>query len=303
MGFTDATSDLLNRYLDDVGRHRLLTADEEVALAQAIEEGRRAAAELDSGADPARQSELAEKVEAGERARDTFIAANLRLVVAYARKYARSPLEMTDLIQEGNLGLMRAVDGFDWRKGFKFSTYASWWITQAISRGIAAKGRAIRVPVAVAESVTKVDAAVSKLTNRLGRSPTDEEVAEETHLPIGDVFRVRRIAKVLSLNAPAAEDGESELGDLVADDEVDPFERVVDRVAASGVRSAVATLDDKDRLVLTLRYGLDGQEPRTLGDVAGELGVTRERVRQIEARAIRRLRQAAAGVGLENTSA
>jgi RNA polymerase primary sigma factor len=263
----EGTLDPLHLHLNSIGRQRLLTASEEVALAKRIERGETAA-------------------------KERMIEANLRLVVSIAKRYMGRGLPLLDLIQEGSLGLIRAVEKFDHRRGFKFSTYATWWIRQAITRGIADKARTIRTPVHMAERINKLVSTERELVQQLGREPTAPEVAEALGRPSAEVKEMRRIAQApVSLARPVGEDGDAELGDLIADEEsASPPEQAIDNARREGLIRALAGLAERERGMLAMRYGLDGEEPRTLEEVGHAFGVTRERVRQIETHTLRKLK-------------
>jgi RNA polymerase primary sigma factor len=261
----DATSDSLQLFLRDIAQRPLLTAAEEIALAKRIERGDQAA-------------------------KQRMIESNLRLVVSNAKRYRGLGLPFLDLIQEGILGLIRAVEKFDWRRGFKFSTYATWWIRQAVQRGVANKARTIRIPVHVVEREQKVARTERELLARLGHLPSEEEIAKHAKLPLNQVREVREAARaVASTDAPIGADGDSSFGDLFAaggpttEDEVDAVFR------GDAVRRAVSKLPERQRDVISLRFGLVGDGPNSLEQVGKQLGITRERVRQIEAEALRRL--------------
>jgi RNA polymerase primary sigma factor len=258
--------DSLDLFLNAIGRTALLTKQDEIELAKRIEAG-------------------------DERAKAHMIEANLRLVVSIAKKYRGNGLDLLELIQEGNLGLIRAVEKFDWRRDLKFSTYATWWIRQAVQRGIADKARTVRLPVHVTERQVKIARAERLLHAQLGREPSAEEVAEEAKLPIAQVRAVRDAGRVTaSLDESFTPDGESTLGDLLADvNAVDPSEMVTDELQTQALRRAVQDLSERAQFVLSRRYGLDGEDPATLDQVARALGLTRERVRQIETEALRSL--------------
>jgi len=260
-----ATTDALQLFLNEVGRHRLLTAKEEVELAKRIERGDR-------------------------EAKERMINSNLRLVVSIAKKYQGHGLSLLDLIQEGIIGLIRAVEKFDWRRGYKFSTYATWWIRQAVQRGVANKAREIRIPVHIVEREQKISRAERDLTAKLGRPPEDPEIAKAAKLPLKQVREVRQAARaVTSLDRPMA-DSETSLGELMAGDEEGPEEEVSVSLDMEAVRRAVAELPDRERDVVKLRYGLNGDvQPASLEEIGRRLGITRERVRQIEADALERL--------------
>jgi RNA polymerase primary sigma factor/RNA polymerase nonessential primary-like sigma factor len=285
--------DLVRHYLADIGATPLLTAPEEVALAKRIEAGVYAAELLRTGELGTRTSdELAAVVADGERAKDHMVRANLRLVVATARKYAHRGLPFLDVIQEGNLGLIRAVEKFDYTKGFKFSTYAVWWIRQAIERGVAETSRVIRLPVHVVEQVNKIAKADRQLNLRLGREPSVEEIAEEAGMPVARVLELRASTReATSLNATVGEDGETALSDLIEDaDSARAADLVEQKAMTAQVREAVDSLPSREALIVTLRYGLHGGEPCTLQEIADRVGLTRERVRQLEKVALNQLR-------------
>jgi RNA polymerase primary sigma factor len=260
------TTDALQLFLNEIGRHRLLTADEEVELARRIEQSDRAA-------------------------KDAMIRANLRLVVSIAKPYQGRGLGLLDLIQEGVLGLIRAVEKFDWRRGYKFSTYATWWIRQAIQRGVANKAREIRVPVHILERERKIARVEHRLEAAHGRRPSEREIAKAAGLPLEHVREARESARIVaSLDQPAsvAEPGEGAFGDLVASDEPEPIERVQVSLGSDALKRAVDRLPTTEREVIRLRYGLDG-EPFTLAEIGRQLGLTRERIRQLEASALTKL--------------
>ncbi len=291
--------DLVRLYLSDIGQYTLLTKDDEVRLAQTIEEGREAKAELEAAeADkkskltPTRKAALKRTIHRGDEAERDFVQSNLRLVVSIAKKYQASGLPLLDLIQEGNLGLMHAVEKFDWRKGFKFSTYATWWIRQAITRGIANTGRTVRLPVHAGDLLTRVTKARGRLEGQLGRRPTVAELAADLELEEEKVTEIlRHAAEPLSLSEPLREDGDAELGDVVEDrSAVSPFEAAAASLLSGEVNKMLIALDEREREILRLRFGLDRGEPRTLDEVGEHFSLTRERIRQIEARAMSKLR-------------
>ena len=287
--------DLVRLYLTDIGQYPLLTKDDEVRLAQAIEGGRDAEAELrkaPKGTTTSKRRELRRAVIHGEQAQQTFVQSNLRLVVSIAKKYQASGLPLLDLIQEGNLGLMHAVEKFDWRKGFKFSTYATWWIRQAITRGIANTGRTVRLPVHAGDLLTRVTKARGRLEGQLGRRPTVAELAADLELEEEKVTEIlRHAAEPLSLSEPLREDGDAELGDVVEDrSAVSPFDAAAAALLSGEVNKMLIALDEREREILRLRFGLDRGEPRTLDEVGEHFSLTRERIRQIEARAMSKLR-------------
>src|SRR6059058_3513742 len=261
-----ATTDALQLFLNEAGRWPLLTAEEEVELAKRIERG-------------------------DKEAKDRMINSNLRLVVSIAKRYQGHGLSLLDLIQEGIIGLIRAVEKFDWRRGYKFSTYATWWIRQAVQRGVANKSRTIRIPVHILERETKISRAERELVAELERQPTDEEISKRAKLPVKQVREVRKAARaVTSLDKPLGDDSDSSLGDVVATTEHDFEEELHVGLTEETLRRAVKELPDREQDVLKLRYGMDGDDdPKSLDEIGRRLGLTRERVRQIEAQALRRL--------------
>jgi len=293
--------DLVRLYLTDIGQYPLLTKDDEVRLAQAIESRWEAEEELKTkkGLTPTRRRELNRAVRDGEKAQRTFVQSNLRLVVSIAKKYQASGLPLLDLIQEGNLGLMHAVEKFDWRKGFKFSTYATWWIRQAITRGIANTGRTIRLPVHAGDTLARVQKAQARLELKLGRPATLSELGAEVELPEDKLIEALRFrAEPLSLSEPLREDGDAELGDVVEDRSAEsPFEMAATALLPVEINRLLAPLDEREREILRLRFGLDRGEPRTLEEVGEHFNLTRERIRQIEARAMSKLRHPSSDTG------
>ena len=296
--------DAVGLYLDGIAKTPLLTAPEEVELARLIEAGRFAQALLDGTISAeeavrlrgdATDEELRSIADEGERAMQRFITANLRLVVSVARKYGRSQLPLLDLVQEGNTGLIRAVEKFDYTKGFKFSTYATWWVRQSISRGIAQQGRIVRLPVHVAEQVNQVSAVRRTLERRLGRDPELVEIADELGITEEQVVDLLRLARDhVSLDAPIEEDGDTALGDLLARElSPGPDEVVLDAEDRARLEAMLETLDERSADVVRRRYGLlDGRQAK-LADIAQIWGITAERVRQIERHAINKLRSGA----------
>lgn len=290
-------------YLNNVARHDLLTAEDEVELAQAIEAGREAQARLEGpGRVGSRQRvELERKVRLGEEARNRFLNSNLRLVVAHARKFRGAEgIDFIDLIQEGNLGLMRAVDKFEWRKGFKFSTYASWWIRQALSRAVTEKSRTIRVPGRLSDAAATVHAIKNRLQAELGRDPSIGELSEETGLSVPHVEEALTVTDSVSLESPVGEDG-AMLGDfvMVEDDENDPVTKAEDMAVGEELRAAIDRLPDRERTILLMRYGFVDGEPKALPDIGAALNLTPERIRQIEKVALCRLRHPSFGMSEE----
>jgi RNA polymerase primary sigma factor len=260
---TTSTTDALQLFLNEAGRYPLLTAAEEVELAKRIERG-------------------------DKEAKDLMVNSNLRLVVSIAKKYQGHGLSLLDLIQEGIIGLIRAAEKFDHRKGFKFSTYATWWIRQAVQRGVANKSRTIRIPVHIVEREQKIARAERKLVAELERTPTDEEIANESKLPIKQVREVRHAARaVTSLDRPLGDEGDSALGDIVAVSESGPEQEVHVSLERDALRRAVAELPTREQEVVKMRYGLDGDpDPQSLEQIGRQMGLTRERVRQIEREAL-----------------
>jgi RNA polymerase sigma factor (sigma-70 family) len=293
--------DLVRLYLTDIGQYPLLTKDDEVRLAQAIEAGNEARAALAASSDLAspRRRELKRTAKLGDEAERAFVQSNLRLVVSIAKKYQSSGLPLLDLVQEGNLGLMHAVEKFDWRKGFKFSTYATWWIRQAITRGIANTGRTIRLPVHAGDTLARIQKARTRLELKLGRQATTLELATESELSEDKVIEALRFAsEPLSLSEPLREDGDAELADVVEDrGTASPFDQAASAMLPDEVARLLDPLDEREREILRLRYGLDRGEPRTLEEVGEYFKLTRERIRQIEARAMSKLRHPSTETG------
>jgi RNA polymerase primary sigma factor len=266
----DMTTDSLQLFLKDIGKVRLLTAQEEVDLAKRIERG-----DLD--------------------AKQKMVESNLRLVVSIAKNYRNQGLPFLDLIQEGTLGLVRAAEKFDYRKGFKFSTYATWWIRQAIARALADKARTIRIPVHVVEKLNKIGRAERKLVTELGREPSSEEIAAVTGIDPEEVGAIKRSAQApISLEKPVGDEEESEFGQFIADERAEsPYDRAVDNLTKEALREALENLSYRERRVLELRYGLGGEHPRTLDEVGRTFNVTRERIRQIENQSLKKLQSLA----------
>ena len=261
----ETTTDALQLFLREAGRHPLLTAAQEVELAKRIERG-------------------------DLRAKDRMIQSNLRLVVSIAKHYRNQGLPFLDLIQEGTLGLIRATEKFDWRRGFKFSTYATWWIRQAVARALADKARTIRMPVHIVERLQKLNRAERNLSAALGREPTLEEIAAEANLPLQQAVEVRAAARAsASLDAPVSDGDDALLGDFVAGDGPTPDEVVETSLRSQVLADALRALPDRSRTVVVLRYGLGDADPKTLEEIGRRLGLTRERVRQIEVEALKRL--------------
>ena len=265
VALASATTDTLQLFLNEIGRHRLLTPDEEIELAKRIERG-----DLD--------------------AKDRMINANLRLVVSIAKKYQGSELTLLDLIQEGILGLIRAVEKFDWRRGYRFSTYATWWIRQAVERGMDAKARTIKLPINLVRNQRKVARAENQLATKLDRPPTDAEVAAEAQIPLDELRALRDAARtVTSLDRPLGDGEDAAFGDLLAGDGPMPEDLVHVSLSEQTLRRALDELPDRERTVVEMRYGISGGEPTPLREIGRQLGITPERVRQIESRALGRL--------------
>ena len=293
------TTDLVSQYLTAIGEYELLTAELEVEFAQKIESGEEAAARLEAGdfKGKAEEIELKRYRRLGQQAKDDFLTANLRLVVANARRYANtSGIDFLDLIQEGNLGLIRAVEKFDWRKGFKFSTYATWWIRQAITRAIADKSRTVRIPVHLHDTLAAVRAAQASLKAELGRDPNPAEIAREAGVTADKVELALGVADTVSLEQPVGEDG-AQLGDFIEDeDAIDPVRVTEEGDIANSLRRSISRLPDREGRILALRYGLLDGVPRTLEEIGEEFNLTRERIRQLEKLALCRLRHPSFGI-------
>jgi len=282
------TADLLSQYLARIGDFDLLEADDEVRLAQAIEAGTEARLQLDAGVGgSAERARLERAVRGGRRARQQFVEANLRLVVSNARRYAGGKVDMLDLIQEGNLGLITAVEKFDWRKGFKFSTYATWWIRQAMQRALANLGDPIRIPAGVFDIVPPVRTAAEELRSKLGRSATAEEISEQTGIAARDVEKALSVATTVALETPIGEDGMA-LGDFLADEDVlDPGVEVEQRMVDEALRASLAALPETHQRVLELRFGLAGDPPAVFSHIAEVTGLDEQEVRDLIAEALR----------------
>ena len=288
-----STTDGVRQYLNSIGQVALLTAEEEVDLAKRYQAGMAAKAMLhDASLTARRRAQLRLLERDGHRAQERLVTANLRLVVSVARRYLGRGLSLLELVQEGNLGLMRGVEKFDHTKGYKFSTYATWWIRQALTRGTANKARSVRLPVHVHELVAKIRRVEFELLQVLGRDPTDEEVAETLGLTEERLHELRLAGReITSLDRTVGEDGDTTLGELVPDDDVDDPEAVATAaVSRHEVIMALDRLHERERGVLELRYGLCGKEPRTLEEIGELYGVTRERIRQIEKKTLAKLR-------------
>jgi RNA polymerase primary sigma factor len=291
-------SDAVRMYLQEIGRVALLDTQQEVELSMQMEAGQRAADKLaDAGDDLAAADRvlLERSVRLGERAQQRLVEANLRLVVSIAKKYLGRGMPLLDLIQEGNLGLMRAVEKFEYRKGFKFSTYASWWIRQSVTRALADQGRTIRVPVHMVEAINKLAAAQRSLSQDLHREPTIAEIAADLELEPEKITELRRIAQdPLSLESPLGEEDDATLGDFVEDTDAEaPVAAASFRLLQDYLRIALEELSERERQVLVMRFGLADGRVRTLEEVGQHFKVTRERVRQLETKALAKLRQPA----------
>jgi RNA polymerase sigma factor (sigma-70 family) len=287
-----SSDDLVHLYMDEIGRRALLTKTDEARLSQQIQRGMTAAGELASGPVDGRRDELEQLVQQGEQAKRDFVTANLRLVVSIAKRYQASGLPLLDLVQEGNLGLLHAVGKFDWRKGFKFSTYATWWIRQAIHRGIANTGRTIRLPVHAGETVNQLSKAHARLESQLRRVPTPAELAAEIGVSEAEVGRLLRMAvPPRSLSEPLRDDSDTALDEVLSDPRAEEvFDDTVFGGANGQVDVALALLEPQEQAVLRLRYGLDHGRPQVLRDIANHLGVSPEKVRLAERRALAKLR-------------
>jgi RNA polymerase primary sigma factor len=287
-------NDSVRLYLQEIGETNLLTMQEEVWLSKRMERGEIAADRLRLGeyANESEKRELAADREDGERARAHLIQANLRLVVSVAKKYVGRGLSFLDLIQEGNIGLMKATDKFDYKRGYKFSTYATWWIRQAITRAISDQSRTIRLPVHVGETINRVKKTGHRLQQIFEREPTHEEIARAMDVPLEKVRQVLDASRhPVSLEAPVGQEGDAFLGDFIEDDTMPaPLELASHQLLKSQIGDALDRLTDRERRIIVLRFGLDDGQFRTLEEVGREFGITRERIRQIEAKALRKLR-------------
>ncbi len=291
--------DPVRMYLKEIGRIPLLSADEEVNLAIRMEEGRYAKEQLAEIKETGREIPDAERVkleqmnEDGLQAKNKMIESNYRLVVSIAKRYVGRGMQFLDLIQEGNMGLIRAVDKFDYTKGFKFSTYATWWIRQAITRAVADQARTIRIPVHMVETINKLVRTQRQLVQELSREPTAQEIGEKMEISAERVQQIQRIAQEpISLEAPIGEEEDSSLGDFISDtNTLTPHETAVQEWIKKALDEVLETLTDREEKVLRLRYGLLDGKTHTLEEVGKEFGVTRERIRQIEGKALRKLRQ------------
>jgi RNA polymerase primary sigma factor len=291
---SESFSEALPLYLQEIGRVPLLTGAAEVELAMAIEAGSGAAQQLKDGTRRSTDEleRLADVIDRGNLARRRLVESNLRLVVSVARRYMNRGIPLGDLIQEGNIGLMRAVEKFDYRRGFKFSTYATWWIRQAVSRALADHSRTIRVPVHMVETINRYVRLSASLQQELGREPTVDEIGKAMELP---AERVREIVRILpqpiSLESTVGDEQDAILADFVVDENLPDMDEVAARIVLKGqVEGVLETLTPRERRVVELRFGLEGDKLYTLSEIGAELGVTRERIRQIETKALRKLR-------------
>jgi RNA polymerase primary sigma factor len=265
---TGSVTDPIHMYLKEIGQVPLLTSDQEIELAKRVEQG-------------------------DEDAKRQLEEANLRLVVSIAKHYTGHGMSLMDLIQEGSLGLIRAVEKYDYKKGFRFSTYATWWIRQSITRAIADQGRTIRIPVHMVENINKVNRSARDLVQKLGRDPTPEELAKETHMSVDRIREIQRIAREpVSMETPVGDEEDSSLGDFIRDDtSPHPADEAARTMLREQIREILSDLTEREQQVLRLRYGLDDNHSRTLEEVGKQLNVTRERIRQIEAKALRKLKR------------
>ena len=294
MAVTERGSGAVRQYLNDIGKHSLLTADDERRLGKLIKDGQAAEEKLRGGnVSVAEKQSLKRAMKAGADAKQQMVEANLRLVVSIARRYDGKDLQLQDLIQEGNIGLMRAADKYDYEKGFKFSTYATWWIRQAMTRAMADQGRNIRIPTHMMELVNRVQRAERELTSELKGDPSPEDVATRCGLEVDKVLELMQYAiPTVSLDTPLGEDGDGgAYGDIIADANAESPITIAERNALIGaVQSELHLLPERDRDILIMRFGLEDGRPRTLDEVANAFGVTRERIRQIEQKTLARLR-------------
>jgi RNA polymerase primary sigma factor len=291
---------ILRIYFREAAQVPLLKGDEEVELAKQIEACRQAQEELKKGElSPERRAQLQRTVERGRAARDHLIKANMRLVLSVARRYAAFGLPLLDLVQEGNIGLMRAVRNYDYRRGFKFSTYATWWVRQAVTRALAEQGRTIRLPVYMSDQVNRMARERRRLQQRLGREPTVPELAQALQLSPDAVERMQRISRQpLSLQTPVGENDEEELGDVIGDaSALGPEDAVIQSLADEDMQNKLAALPPRELQILQLRFGLTGEAPLTLQEIGQRMGITRERARQLEVQALARLRSPEGGSG------
>jgi RNA polymerase primary sigma factor len=287
-----AVEDSVSLYLREISRTPLLTPEEERTLAAQVERGREASERLGKAHERGRGATLLDEIKAGEQARQQIIEANYRLVVSIAKHYTGRGVSFLDLIQEGNIGLIRAVEKFDYHRGYKFSTYATWWIRQAITRAVADQGRTIRVPVHMYERINKLARATRQLAQELGREPTAEELAVEMEVPPAYVERIMRVAqRPLSLEMPIGDEDDGHLGDFIEDNgSLPPLDTATRQLLREEVSSILTSLSPREGRVIQLRFGLKDGRAHTLDEVGRKFGVTRERIRQIEAKALRKLR-------------
>ncbi len=279
-------------YLREAAHHSILDAEEEVALVKKMGAGKRAQMRLGQGVPPEERRILERQVEEGEAARQCLIRSNLRLVISIAKRYRGQGLTFLDLIQEGNVGLMRAVDKFDYRQGNRFSTYATWWIRQAITRALSYQSRTIRLPVHMGERLRRVKQASGQLERELGRKPEPEEIAQLLDLSPEQMERVLRApTHTISLEKPVGEDGENQLGEFIEDEEIPPpVDLILDEELHEQLQEVLWKLPSRERRIIDLRFGLSDGDPRTLQEIAEEFGLSRERIRQIEGEVLRKLR-------------
>ena len=298
MADTFSTDDPVRMYLKEIGKVDLLTSEQEVALAQTMVRGQEVQKTLEEmqaegiELDPEARKAMEKEIKAGERAKQSLAEANLRLVVSIAKRYVGRGMLFLDLIQEGNLGLIKAVEKFDYTKGYKFSTYATWWIRQAITRAIADQARTIRIPVHMVETINKVIRVSRQLLQELGHDPTPEEISEEMNMPVDKVREILKIAQEpVSLETPIGEEEDSHLGDFIPDEDAsEPSEAASFTLLKEQLVEVLSTLTPREEKVLKLRFGIEDGRTRTLEEVGKEFNVTRERIRQIEAKALRKLR-------------
>ena len=290
------STDPIGLYLEEIGRHPLLTPAGEQVLARSIAEGRAASERLEEleragSVTPSERRRLRKAVTDGREAAELFVNANLRLVVSVAKRYQGTGVPLLDLIQEGNLGLMRAVEKFDHEKGFRFSTYATWWIRQSISRGVAGTRSSVRLPTRINEETVRLREMTTQMEQRLGRTPTIPELADAADLTEERVVELMRLsADPVSLSGSVGSDGDAELGDFIADPTATgAVEDVASRLLTTEVDEMLSVLDERERRIVSLRFGFDGQDPMSVVDVAGHIGLSRERIRQLEHRALAKL--------------
>jgi len=290
-----SSDDLVELYFSDAARKPLLSKEEEVELAKLIEKGKKARQELALGQDtPARRKELQRAVKKGWQARKKMVTSNTRLVISVAKRFLKRGVPFLDLIQEGNIGLIRAIKKFDYRRGFRFSTYATWWIRQAVSRAISYQGRTIRIPVHMGDKLTKLYRVRQQLKQQLKRDPTNEEMAQELDVSTREVEKMMRISRrTMSLDKPIRTEDDASLGDFIPDEESpSPEESVNASFLRTQLMDLIADIPEREGHILMLRYGLMDGQPRSLSEVGRTIGISRERVRQIESKALRRLRKA-----------